>query len=285
MGKLNSKTIIITGGSLGIGYAIAKKCVKEGAEVIIVARDENNLSSALGGLSEISKKQQWSYSLDVGNLDAVREFAGWCESNKLHISGLVNCAGVFGPIGKTSNIIMEDFTTAMQINFLGAVYITSAITPLMKSKSRKKIVNISGGGDTSSFPKYTAYSTSKIALVKFTENLAIELLENEIDVNCIAPGFVNTRLHQDTFDAGEEKAGKEFYSKTIEQLASERVKPEMAADLCSFLLSSESDDITGKLISAPWDPWREESFRESLRNDRDLATLRRIDNKHYVKKS
>lgn len=181
--------------------------------------------------------------------------------------------------------MMEDFTDAVQINFLGTVYMTSAITSIMKSISRKKIVIITGGGATSSFPNYTAYATSKIALVRFTENLSIELREDEFDVNCIAPGFVNTRLHQDTLDAGEEKAGKEFYNKTKKQLALGGVKPEMAAALCSFLLSSDSDGISGKLISAPWDPWRQESFRKALRKDRDLATLRRIDDKSYAKKS
>ena len=167
MKKLNKKTIIITGGSLGIGLEIAKTCARKGAQVIIVARNEKNLSDAVNELNKISEINHQSYALDVSNIDAIEKFKQWCINKKFKINGLVNCAGVYGPIGKTTNVDMQKFTQAIKINFLGTVYMCNAIAPLLESSSRKKIVNYAGGGAASPFPNYSAYamfieSTSKI---------------------------------------------------------------------------------------------------------------------------
>ena len=83
MDKLNSKRIIITGGSLGIGFAIAKACAGQGAEVIIAARDQGNLEDSLKKIKSISEKNHIAYSLDVGDLEAVNIFAEWIKSEGL----------------------------------------------------------------------------------------------------------------------------------------------------------------------------------------------------------
>jgi len=220
----------------------------------------------------------------VAELLEVREFAKWCDSENFEITGLVNCAGIYGPIGKTSDSMMEDFIYTIRVNFLGTVQMCSVFAPLMKADIKKKIVNLSGGGAASPFPHYSAYATSKIAIVRFTENLALELSDEGVDVNSVAPGFVITRLHQETIEAGKASAGEHFYENTKKQMDSGGIPPEKAADLCSFLLSNKSDGISGKFLSAPWDPWRDEEFLDALRNDPDLATLRRIDNKFFVRK-
>ena len=284
MDKLESKRIIITGGSLGIGFSIAKACAEQGAEVIIVSRNQNNLEESLKTLKNKSKKNHITYSLDVGDLDSVKGFAEWINKEGLAINGLVNCAGIYGPIGKTPNIDMENFTKAIKINFLGTVYMCSVFSPLLVSSTNKKIVNYSGGGAASPFPNYSAYASSKAAIVRFTENLSGELDDDGFDINCIAPGFVITRLHQETVGAGSEIAGPEFYENTKKQIEEGGVPPEIAAELTIFLLSEDADGITGKFLSAPWDPWQDKTFQEKLREDNDLATLRRIDDKFFFKK-
>jgi 3-oxoacyl-[acyl-carrier protein] reductase len=223
--------------------------------------------------------------LDVSDLDGVRAFAQWIEKRGLFVDGLVNCAGVYGPIGKTSTVDLIDFTNTININFLGTVYMCSVFAPLLKSAARKKIVNYAGGGAAMPFPNYSAYATSKIAVVRFTENLSTELSSEAFDVNCVAPGFVVTRVHQQTLDAGSQNAGEEFYKLTQKQIKSGGTPPQRAAELTCFLLSHASDGITGKFISAPWDPWHTEDFQKLLRNDKDIATLRRIDNKSFFKKN
>jgi NAD(P)-dependent dehydrogenase (short-subunit alcohol dehydrogenase family) len=281
---LENKRIIITGGSLGIGLAISKKCAKEGAQVIIAARNKVDLENALIELNQISPQNHKSYTLDVSILEDVLKFRDWIKNEVGTISGLVNCAGVYGPIGKSTTIDLLEFGKAIAINFLGSVYMCSTFAPLMKSVTNKKIINISGGGAATPFPNYSAYATSKIALVRFTENLALELKSDQFDVNSVAPGFVITRIHNKTIEAGHGVAGENFYRNTEEQIEKGGVPPETAADLVSFLLSVESDNITGKFLSAPWDPWHTAEFQEQLKSEPDTATLRRIDNKHYYKK-
>jgi len=249
MSNLKNKTIIITGGSLGIGFAIAKKCVQDGARVIIASRNKTDLENALTELNSIGKEKNLSYSLDIGDLNAVRNFAKWCNDEKLEISGLVekleisglvNNAGIYGPMGKTTLVDMDEFTNAIQINFLGTVYMCNVFAPLLKSTGRKKIVNYSGGGAATPFANYSAYATSKIAIVRFTENLAIELADENFDINCVAPGFVVTRLHNQTLNQNPDSVGKNFFENTKKQVDSGGVPPEKAADLTAFLLSDES---------------------------------------------
>ncbi|HCA42391.1 MAG TPA: dehydrogenase [Bacteroidetes bacterium] len=284
MSNLKNKTIIVTGGSLGIGFAIAKQCVLDGAKVIIASRNKNDLKTATDELDSLGKEKCISYSIDIGDLNAVREFAKWCIDQNLEISGLVNNAGIYGPIGKTTIVDMDEFTKTIQINFLGTVYMCNAFAPVMKSTGRKKIVNYSGGGAATPFANYSAYATSKIAIVRLTENLAIELADENFDINCVAPGFVVTRLHSQTLNQNPDLVGKGFFENTKKQVESGGVPPEKAAELTSFLLSDESDGITGKFISAPWDDWKSTEFKNTLLSDKDFATLRRIDNKNFFKK-
>lgn len=282
MGLLSGRTVVVTGGSAGIGYAIARRCVQDGATLVIAARKAKQLEESLRGLRELSGGNHRSYSLNIADLEAVQAFARWLQKQDLRPAGLVNCAGSFGPIGKTTELDMAEFTHAMQVNFLGTVYMCHAVARLFDKAGRAKIVNCGGGGATFPFPNYSAYAVSKVALVRFTENLAQELAADAIDVNCIAPGFVVTRLHEQTMAAGAERAGA-FFSKTRTGIASGGVAAEESAELTAFLLSQESDGISGRYISAAWDPWRDSGFQERLRREEDFATLRRIDGQSYRK--
>src|SRR5271157_4358557 len=218
MGLLDSKMIVITGGSLGIGFEVAKRCAEEGATLIIAARNKIDLTNAVVELRKISNKNHTFYSLDISNLSEVIKFSDWCHQNYTAISGLVNCAGVYGPIGKIDQVDMKKFTEAIQINFLGTVYMSHFFSKILKSESKKKIINYSGGGAASPFPNYSAYATSKVAIVRFTENLSLELAADGVDVNCVAPGFVNTRLHQQTLAADTKTVGEAFYETTKKQI-------------------------------------------------------------------
>lgn len=282
--KLRNKVIIVTGGSTGIGLAISKKLASEGAIVIICSRNRNNLISAIKELRQISTANHGYYVVDISNLTEVNLFANWVQENYEEINGLVNCSGILGTIGNTVYVDMPEFFKAINTNFMGTVYMCSVFASLFSFESVKKIVNFSGGGATSPLPYYSAYAASKAAVVRFTENLAIELAENNFEINCVAPGFVATSIHNATIEAGPGFAGEDYYNKTIKQLEEGGVSPEKAADLTAFLLSDESIGITGKLISAPWDDWTNDNFQELLKCDKDFATLRRIDNKSYFKK-
>jgi NAD(P)-dependent dehydrogenase (short-subunit alcohol dehydrogenase family) len=108
--------------------------------------------------------------------------------------------------------------------------------------------------------------------------------EGSIQINCVAPGFVATRIHEGTLQAGPEAAGDAYYEQTRTQLAQGGFPAAEAAELVAYLLGPESAGITGRLISAQWDPWRDEDFRRRLRDDPDLGRLRRIDEQFYVRR-
>lgn len=282
MNSLENKTVLITGGSLGIGYAISGKCAEAGAKVIIASRTEDDLKKAIRKLNRISDKGHSYKILDVSDKQQVSQFADEIRKKEGCIDGLVNCAGIYGPIGTLNDIDIEHFVKAININLLGTVFMCHYFSQLMKNR-KAKIVNYSGGGAATPFPNYSAYAVSKIGIVRLTENLSQELKLHGIEVNCIAPGFVVTRLHQQTIEAGD-KAGSSFLANTKEQIEKGGVPPDIAAELTVFLLSAESNGITGKFISAPWDSWRDSAFIEKLKSDKDFATLRRIDDKTFFKR-
>ena len=146
----------------------------------------------------------------------------------------------------------------------------------MKKIGRGKIINLSGGGATSPMPRISAYAASKAAVVRLTETLAEELREFSIDVNAVAPGALNTRLLEEILSAGPDVVGTKYYEKALRQRDSGGVPLEKGARLCVYLASQKSDGITGKLISAQWDPWEDlHKFREQLAQS-DVYTLRRI---------
>ncbi|MFQ5585180.1 MAG: SDR family NAD(P)-dependent oxidoreductase [Calditrichia bacterium] len=208
MGRLDKRNIFITGGSLGIGFSVAKKCAEEGAKVIIAARNLDNLVTAKSRLASISGGHEIRV-LDVSSLNDVQIVVNELKEKEYKIDGLVNCAGIYGPIGASHNISPELFIQAININLIGTFLVCHCFVNAFLDKGLKKIVNFSGGGAASPFPNFSAYSASKVAIVRLTENLSIELKEKKININAVAPGFVVTRLHEETLAAGD-KAGKDF---------------------------------------------------------------------------
>jgi len=143
-------------------------------------------------------------------------------------------------------------------------------------RGRGKIVNISGGGATSPRPGFSAYAAAKTALVRFSETLAHEVAERSIDVNSIAPGVLNSRLTRAVLDAGPDRVGRHEYEAAENTARGPIDGRERAAELCTFLASAASDGITGKLISAQWDPWPSLAEHRTDLNGSDVYTLRRV---------
>ena len=136
-------------------------------------------------------------------------------------------------------------------------------------------MNVASMAGVSGAPNMPAYAASKAALVRFTETLALELKEHNIQVNAVAPGFVVTRLHQQTLEAGS-RAGADFLGKTREQIAQGGVDPAIPAALVAFLASARADRITGKFLSSVWDDWTNFDQHLDEIEETDVYTLRRI---------
>lgn len=276
--KLAGLNAIITGSSQGLGLEIARRFLAEGANLALCARDEFKMTRAAGELRLLASPKQtiFSSACDVSKADEVARFVRAAMEALGSIQVLVNNAGVYGPKGPTERVDLDEWKEALEINLYGTLLPCRALIPHFKSQGRGKIVNLSGGGATQPLPLISAYAASKAAVVRLTETLAEELAAAHIDVNAVAPGALNTRLLDEVLEAGPKNVGEGFYKKALEQKESGGVPLSLGADLCVFLASGQSDGITGKLISARWDPWRDlETKREKLRKT-DIYTLRRI---------
>jgi NAD(P)-dependent dehydrogenase (short-subunit alcohol dehydrogenase family) len=274
--KLASLTTLVTGGSQGFGRHIVESFLAEGAHVVFCARSADDVIATETELRPRLRagQQLTGVPCDVSNPDAVEHlFARVATIGPL--TAVVSNAGIYGPIGPTEEVSLTEWDRAWQINVNGTLLVCQAAVRAMKTNGRGKIITISGGGATTPMPRFAAYAATKAAVVRLTETLAEEYRSLRIDVNAVAPGALRTRLTQQVLTAGPEKAGADFFAKNKKWAAEGAVDPALGASLCVYLASSESDGITGKLISAQWDPWQQlHNFREQLKGD--IYTLRRI---------
>ena len=276
MAKLENRNIVITGSSHGLGRAIARSAAAAGANLLLSGRDEQALEETRAVAAEAGSKKVVTVAADVRSpSDVERVFhCAATEFGELH--GLVNNAGVWGPKGRVENVSWEDWRAAIETNLYGVVLCTRAALPLLRAAGRAKIVNTSGGGATAPMPFVSAYAASKAAVVRFTETLAGELQDEGISVNALAPGALNTRMLDEILEAGPEKVGLTMYERALKQQAEGGASIERAAECCVYLLSEASDGITGKLISAVWDPWEILGEHQEELGRTDVYTLRRI---------
>jgi len=273
--ELEGKVAMVTGGLGGIGRVISKGLLENGAKVVIVDVAGNTES-----LFYDSDRDVIIVRSDISVPGEVEDAV--CRIMERHsvVDILVNAAGVQGPIEPFAGIDMDRWTSAIAVNLLGTIRCCRAVLPHMTARKRGKIINFAGGGANSSRPNFSAYAVSKAGVVRFTEVLADELKGANIQVNAVAPGVINTRMIAEILDAGKDKAGGDF-----DQVQSRMKKgfdsPEAVADLVCFLASTGSDWLTGRVISAVWDPWREWKAAGIGALDRDMYTLRRIDGKNF----
>ena len=276
--KLKNRNAIITGGSHGLGRAIAQEFVEEGASVLLCAREERTLLLAERELKAVARSAQRviAQDCDVSVDDQVEAMflKADGELGELHV--LVNNAGIYGPKGATEEVGWDQWQRCIEINLFGTLIPCRHAISRFKESGAGKIINLSGGGATNPLPNISAYAASKAAVVRLTETLAEELREWHIDVNAIAPGALNTRLLDEILEAGPEKVGPEFYARAAKQLLDGGAPLTLGADLCVYLASDQSNGITGKLISAKWDPWRSLHTHKDDLNSTDIYTLRRI---------
>ena len=276
--KLAGRGIIITGSSQGLGREIARQAIIEGASVVLSARNRELLEQTRQELSGIARDGQHVFAAeaDVSRPDEVGRLFQFAVERLPSLTGLVNNAGVYGPKGAVGNVDWDEWRTAVEVNLFGTVLPCSIGVPLFRKSGYGKIVNLSGGGATAPLPFLSAYAASKAAVVRFTETLAEETRDAGIDVNALAPGALNTKMLDEILAAGPEKVGAKYYEKAVKQKREGGASLDRAAALCMFLLSAESDGITGRLISAVWDRWEELPGRKSALSATDVYTLRRI---------
>jgi NAD(P)-dependent dehydrogenase (short-subunit alcohol dehydrogenase family) len=275
--KLEGLNALVTGGSQGLGAAIAEHFLREGANVVICARSEKELFAASDKLARLFPSRKiLAKTCDVADEAQVNALVDFSlrELGPLHI--LVNNAGIYGPKGPTESVDLPAWRQTMEINLFGVLLPCRAVIHHFKKAGRGKIIIISGGGATNPLPNISAYAASKAAVVRLMETLAEELRPFHVDVNAIAPGPLATRFMDEIIAAGPEKVGQAFFDKNKQWKENGAIPLSLGAELAVHLASTQTDGITGKLISAQWDPWAKlHEHRDELAKS-DIYCLRRI---------
>ncbi|MFB3892149.1 MAG: SDR family NAD(P)-dependent oxidoreductase [Phycisphaerae bacterium] len=275
--KLKGRRIIVTGANQGLGLAAAGAFVAEGASVVICARDAQRLAQAERDLLAVAPAGSTVKAVptDVSDASQVRALFEQALAAMGGLDVVLANAGVYGPKGTLDEIDIGQWDQAIRINLLGVMYCCREALRAMKPAGGGRILVSGGGGATKPMPGLSAYAASKAGVVRLAETLAIEAAPFGIEINAIAPGALNTRMLDEVLAAGPDKVGRAFYEAAQRQKASGGDSIQRAADLCVFLASDDSRGITGKLISAKWDPWQDLPCRaEDLKSD--IYTLRRI---------
>ena len=266
--------MLIAGASSGIGAALVEALAADGHTIFACAR-------RLDALRVATKDDTLARSrvCDIGDERQVVELYRWITQHTDRLDGLILCAGAFGPIGVFSETPSDAWWATVRGNLFGVYLMAKHGVPLLTPGLRPRIITFAGGGAFGDFPRYSAYATSKAAVVRLTECLAEELRPGGIAVNAIAPGMVATEIHAATLAAGPEAAGADHFERTRAVLADGGGVPiEVPVECVRFLLSAAADGLTGKTISAGFDPWRRHGFRDHIAEitESDVYTLRRM---------
>jgi NAD(P)-dependent dehydrogenase (short-subunit alcohol dehydrogenase family) len=263
--------IILTGSSSGIGRALTERLLAHGHNVWGLARsDQSPFVLGSGGAFHATRCNvaEWSQVEP-----AAREILSvWPE-----IDALVTCAGIQGAVGRTVTIDPPQWTATVRANLDGTFHAIRAFhAALRRAPRRAKIVCFSGGGATKARPNFSAYAAAKTGVVRLVETIAEEERTAPLDINAIAPGAINTRLTDEVVALGPEVAGEAEYQEALKQKTAGGASLERALDLVEWLLSPASDGISGRLLSARWDPWPTLARHQDELAASDIYALRRI---------
>lgn len=276
MSALVGFNCLITGASRGLGAEIARAFWLAGGNLLLVARNGRALDDLAKTLPERPTQQVEVLAADLNEPGTPELIINRARDLLESLDVLVNNAAIQGPIGLSWENEWEQWQATLQVNLLAPITLCRMAVPWMAKRQRGKIINLSGGGATAPRPHFSAYAVAKTALVRFSETLAAEVTDLGIHVNCIAPGAMPTAMLKAIVESGPSIAGQREYDVALRTITENSASLARAVQLSLFLASRESDGITGKLISAVWDPWKElPDHLEELRAT-DIYTLRRI---------
>ena len=194
--NLDGKVCVVTGGTKGIGYAIAEALLKSGAKVLICGRSRPDVQTAAEKLAAFGQVE--AVSCDVRNEEHIRMLLEHCAESFSGVDILVNNAGM-GYFGKTvEEMSGDEFRQTLETNLFGVFYVCHHAIPHLKRRGGGYIINISSLAGQNAHPRMAAYNASKFGLNGFSEALMQEVRQDNIKVSYVCPGSVNTAFGGDS---------------------------------------------------------------------------------------
>ena len=267
--------VIVTGASRGLGRAVVMRLAQEGWNVSFGARAVEELQTLDLELKRLGYACA-HHQLDVSRAASVSEFFDWSIEKYGFPDAVVHSAGVYGPFGDSQSVDVEAWNQTISVNLVGTFLVARRAIGVMLSAGAGRIVVLSGGGATNPMPNISAYAASKAGVVRLVESLALEVESYGITINAVAPGLMATDMLDTLLAENRDVVGASFYDRMKD--AKERGEDSLpdAVNLIAFLVDRSIPGLTGRLISAKWDPWRKWDTEVPALLDRNAFTLRRI---------
>jgi len=236
----NQRIVLVTGGSSGIGFAIAQRFAREGCLTIITGRNVEKLQAAVAALG----KNVVGLPFDMDELSRIPPFVASLREQYGRIDVLVNNAGI-NQKKELTETTDEDFQRIVMTNQTALFALTREVAKVMLAQeSRGNIVQISSMAAHYGIPRVVSYTASKTALEGMTRAMAVDLSPAGIRVNCVAPGFIKTPMSSRALDNDPERKNRVLSRTPLQRLGS----PAEVANVVYFLASAEASFITGEVI-------------------------------------
>lgn len=258
--RLENKNAVVTGAAKGMGAAITLTLAREGADLLLTARDTAALEEVAGQVRALGRRAEVVAAdvTDEGQVRSMAERARNFFDGRIDI--LVNVAGVTGPIETPAwEIDAEDFSHVIEANIRGTFLPIKYVIPSMVARRSGKIVNIGGTSGLRGYKYRAAYSSSKWGVRGLTRTVALDAGEYGINVNVVCPGIVHTPRMDKLCEEKARVRGWTFdqvYQEYVDEMALKRVtEPQDIADAVLFLASDDSRNMTGQEITVDggWD--------------------------------
>ena len=250
--RLNGLVAIITGAGRGIGRAIALAHAREGAQLALVARNSDELEDTARQAQALGVPT-CVIPTDVTDREQVDQMVSQVIDRYSTIDILVNNAGIAGPVGVLQDNDPAYWVQAVQVNLIGTYLCCRAALPVMVKQDRGQIINLSGAGAMSAWPHMSAYCSTKAAVIRLTEGLAMELAQTNVHVNSLGPGSIDTRMWEEMRDAAAIAGLSELHELGRRVTSGGGDSIDQVADLAVFLACGESGSLSGRLISSVLD--------------------------------